>query len=147
MGGSEEYQIHCQCGAVQVTLRKNPIVHATCHCRDCRDLLDIPFHEVTAWIKDDVVIVQGEKELSVYKHPTLEMTRCFCGHCGETVFNTNVMDWRVVSQLLISKCNNNEIPQSLKSDKHFFYEQRVVDIQDELPKYLRGTDGPLYDGA
>lgn len=69
----------------------------------------------------------------------------FYKHCGETVFNTNVMYWRVISQLLISKCNNNEIPDNLRSDKHFYYEQRVVDIQDELPKFLRGTDGPLYE--
>lgn len=55
------------------------------------------------------------------------------------------MDWRVVSQFLISKCNNNEIPEHLKSDKHFFYEQRVVNVKDDLPKYLRGTDGPLYE--
>ena len=32
-----------------------------------------------------------------------------------------------------------------KSDKHFFYEQRVVNVNDDLPKYLRGTDGPLYE--
>ena len=55
------------------------------------------------------------------------------------------MYWRVISQLLISKCNNNETPEDLRSDKHFYYEQRVVDIQDELPKFLRGTDGPLYE--
>lgn len=145
MEDSKEYEVHCQCGAVEVTLKNTPIVHATCHCDDCRDLLDIPFHAVTAWNKEDVIIVKGEKNLSVYKHPSLEMTRCFCKHCGETVFNTNVMDWRVVSQYLISKCNHNEIPEKLRSDKHFFYENRVIDIQDDLPKFLRGTDGPLYD--
>ena len=145
MNDSKEYQVHCQCGAVEATLQNSPIVHATCHCDDCRDLLDTPFHAVTAWDKSDVIIKKGEKDLSIYKHPTLEMTRCFCKHCGETLFNTNVMDWRVVSQFLISKCNNNEVPENLRSDKHFFYAQRVVDIQDDLPKFLRGTDGPLHE--
>nr|CAP48566.1 putative integron gene cassette protein [uncultured bacterium]CAP48567.1 putative integron gene cassette protein [uncultured bacterium]CAP48568.1 putative integron gene cassette protein [uncultured bacterium]CAP48569.1 putative integron gene cassette protein [uncultured bacterium] len=145
MDNHNKYSVRCQCGAVEVQLNNNPVVHAFCHCSDCRDLLNIPFHAVTAWNKNDAVIVKGEKELSIYKHPSLEMTRCFCKHCGETVFNTNVMDWRVISQLLISKCNNNEIPENLRSDKHFFYEQRVVDIQDELPKFSRGTDGPLYE--
>ena len=146
MKGSNGYQVHCQCGAVEVILKNTPIVHATCHCVDCRDLLNTPFHSVTAWNKEDAIIVKGEKVLSIYKHPSLEMTRRFCKHCGETVFNTNVMDWRVVSQLLIEKCNQNEIPEKLRSDKHFFYEQRVVDIQDDLPKFLRGTDGPLFEG-
>lgn len=145
MKNSKEYKVHCQCGAVEVTLQNTPIVHATCHCGDCRDLLDTPFHAVTAWNKDNVLITKGEKNLSVYKHPSLEMTRCFCKHCGETIFNTNAMNWRVVSQFLISKCNNNEIPENLRSDKHFFYERRVVDIEDGLPKFLRGTNGPLYE--
>ena len=145
MNDLKEYHIHCECGAVEATLQNNPVVHATCHCDDCRDLLDIPFHAVTAWNKSDVIITKGQENLSVYKHPSLEMTKCFCKHCGETLFNTNVMEWRVVSQLLISKCNNDEIPEKLRSDKHFFYEQRVVDIADDLPKFLRGTDGPLYE--
>ena len=141
----KDYQAHCQCGAIEIKLQNIPIVHATCHCEDCRDLLDIPFHAVTAWNKDDVLIVKGEEYLTIYKHPSLEMTRYFCKNCGETVFNTNVMDWRVVSQFLISKCNNNQVPENLKSDKHFFYEQRVVNVKDDLPKFLRGTDGPLYE--
>jgi hypothetical protein len=70
--------------------------------------------------------------------------RCFCAHCGEVLFNTNVAGWRVVSQLLIAKCNDDELPAELRSDKHFFYEQRIVDVDDDLPKYLRGTDGPVY---
>ena len=28
-------------------------------------------------------------------------------------------------------------------DKHIFYSDRVVDIDDDLPKYLQGVDGPL----
>ena len=145
MEDTNEHLVHCQCGAVEVKLGNSPIVHATCHCDDCRDLLDIPFHAVTAWNKDDFTIVKGENDLSVYQHPTLEMSRCFCRHCGETVFNTNAMDWRVVSQLLIAKCNNNEVPEALRSNRHFFYEQRVVDIRDDLPKYMRGTDGPMFE--
>ena len=144
MKNSNGYKVHCQCGAVEARLANSPIVHAVCHCEDCRDLLDIPFHALTAWDKDDVLIEKGENDLSIYNHPSLEMSRVFCRNCGETIFNTNVMGWRVVSQLLISKCNNNEIPENLRSDKHFFYEQRVVDIQDDLPRYLRGTDGPVY---
>jgi hypothetical protein len=62
----------------------------------------------------------------------------FCSHCGEVLFNTNSVGWQVVSQWLIAKCNDDELPPEICSDKHFFYEQRVFDIDDELPKYLRG---------
>lgn len=67
-----------------------------------------------------------------------------CSTCGEVLFNTNAFDWRVVSQLLISRSNQRQLPEALSSNRHFFYEQRIIDIDNDLPKYLRGTDGPLF---
>ena len=73
--------------------------------------------------------------LSEYQHPQLDMKRMFCSGCGETLFNTNAMDWRVVSQLLIRKCNGDELPDELHSDSHFYYARRIVDVDDDLPKH------------
>lgn len=72
------------------------------------------------------------------------MKRYFCSRCGEVLFNTNSMGWHVVSQLLLTKCNNDTLPEELGSNKHFFYEQRIVDVADGLPKYLRGSDGQTF---
>ena len=140
------YKISCQCNLVSLTLLNKPIVHAYCHCNDCRDLLDVPFHSVTAWKEADVSYDKGQASVSIYQHPSLAMQKHFCHSCGEVLFNTNSVNWRVVSQCLISKCNNGVLPEALKSTCHFFYEYRIIDIADTLPKYLRGTKGPLYDG-
>ena len=141
---SQPYNVHCTCGAVSLKLTDSPIVHAVCHCTDCRELLDIPFHAVTAWNKEQVTI-EGEDHITVYQHPTLKMQRHFCRTCGEVLFNTNGMDWRVVSQLLIAKCYGGTLPDELASTRHFFYEQRVATVNDDLPKYMRGTNGPMYE--
>lgn len=138
------YNVHCDCGAVELVITGQPIVHAYCHCVDCRELLNVPYHAVTAWKSRDVRIANGVDKLVEYQHPTLDMKRAYCADCGEVLFNTNSMGWRVVSQWFIAKCSDAGLPPELCSDKHFFYEQRVIDIDDELPKYLRGTDGPLY---
>lgn len=138
------YKVYCDCRAVELCITGQPIVHAYCHCVDCRELLNVPYHAVTAWNSKDVTIQNGSSKVVEYQHPELDMKRVFCADCGEVLFNTNIMGWRVVSQWLIAKCNGEKLPPELCSDKHFFYEQRVVDIDDELPKYLRGTDGPLY---
>lgn len=45
------------------------------------------------------------------------------------------MDWRIVSQLLISKCYGGNLPEALHSKMHFFYGSRIVDIDDQLPKH------------
>lgn len=132
---TKQYHIHCECGAVAATLNGQPRVKGHCHCEDCRDLLDIPFHSVTAWNKEQLELTKGAQALAEYQHPTLTMKRVFCSHCGETLYNTNAMDWRVVSQHLIRKCNQGELPDELASKSHFFYQRRIMDIADELPKY------------
>ncbi len=45
------------------------------------------------------------------------------------------MGWRLVSQLLIRKCNNDELPAELQSNAHVYYDRRIVDIDDQLPKH------------
>ena len=130
-----KYKIECECGSVKLSLSGKPRVKGFCHCEDCRDLLNVPFHSVTAWNSEQVEIVQGESNLSSHQHPTLDMKRVFCSSCGETIYNTNAMDWRVISQLLIRKCNNNTLPAELHSDSHFFYARRIIDIADDLPKH------------
>ena len=60
--------------------------------------------------------------------------RSSCKHCGETVYNSNAMGWRLISQLLISKRNGGELPQELSSNAHFFYDRRIIDINDQIPK-------------
>ncbi len=128
------FQIECDCSRVKATLSGVPKVRGYCHCEDCRDLLKIPYHSVTAWEPDQLSIEQGEDELIWFQHPTKRMKRVFCSQCGETMFNTNAMDWRVVSQLLIRKCYDGDLPGGLESKMHFFYGRRIVDVDDPLPK-------------
>ena len=105
-----------------------------CHCADCRDLLKIPYHSVTAWEIHQVKVDDSGKNLSEYQHPAKQMKRFFCRNCGETLFNSNAKGLRVVSQRLISKCYGGALPESMLPKSHFFYASRIVDIDDELPK-------------
>ena len=81
-----------------------------------------------------------------FQHPQKQMKRVFCSECGETLFYTNSLGWRIVPQLLIKKCLGL-LPDEFKSDKHIFYEQRVTDIDDNLPKHLQGSNSPLCFNA
>ncbi|MCG7967437.1 MAG: GFA family protein [Candidatus Thiodiazotropha taylori] len=129
-----QYQVQCDCGRVALSMSGEPRVHAFCHCEDCRNLLDVPYHSIVAWDATQVSITSGEGQVTEYKYPTLEMTRVFCNHCGEVLYNTNAMGWRLVSQLLISKCHDGELPEELHSNAHYFYDRRIVDIDDRIPK-------------
>jgi len=130
---STNYGLSCTCGAVRFRACGQPKVRGFCHCSDCRELLDVPYHCVCAWEKDAIDVTDGESQIAEYRLPTKRMTRYFCRNCGETVFNSNAMDWRVVSQQLISR-SLGELPPELRSQSHFFYSRRIVTIDDELPK-------------
>lgn len=131
---AEGYKVHCDCHAVELTVKGDPRVHAYCHCEDCRELLQVPYHSVLAWDPDQVEITNGEQESIEFQHPHKRMKRIFCKHCGDVLYNTNAMGWKLVSQLLFRKCNEDTLPDSYVSNAHFFYDRRIIDIDDQLPK-------------
>lgn len=128
------YHVECDCSAVRLTMQGEPRVRGFCHCEDCREFLKVPYHSVTAWEKDQIAVDEGADKLLAFQHPSKRMKRYYCAQCGETLFNSNAMDWRIVSQLLIRKCYCGELPETLQSKMHFFYARRIVDIDDSLPK-------------
>ena len=124
-----------------MSLNGRPMVHAYCHCQDCRDLLKIPVNALAAWDSAVVQVAEGQDQLIPYRYPGKTMKRYACRSCRTTLYNTNVYEWVVVSQSLLHKCRGNNLPGELESDKHFFYEDRILSVDDPLPKYLRGVDG------
>lgn len=131
---SDQFKIHCDCGAVEATATGTPRVHGFCHCEDCRELLQVPYHSVLAWESDQLAITRGPGETVEFKHPSKNMTRVFCKHCGDVLYNTNAMGWRIVSQLMFRKSNDDQLPAGFESNGHFFYGRRIVNIDDALPK-------------
>ena len=130
----KDYKISCGCGSVTFEMSGKPKVHAHCHCEDCRDLLNIPYHSVVAWEAENLKITYGEEYVDIYEHPTLKMTRVFCTNCGETIYNTNALNWKVTSQHLIRKNYDDVLPEEFEPTAHFYYSERIIDIDDDLPK-------------
>ncbi|WP_165855694.1 GFA family protein [Marinobacter sp. JSM 1782161] len=131
---TEQHAVHCDCGAVEVTMTGTPKVHGYCHCEDCRDLLQVPYHSVLAWEAEEVEITQGAESVKTFQHPTKRMTRVFCSDCGEVLYNTNAMGWKLISQLLVLKNHDHTLPESYQPSGHFFYDRRIINIDDPLPK-------------
>lgn len=131
---SDIHKVRCACDAVEVNMSGGPRVHAYCHCEDCRELLQVPYHSVLAWEAEQVQISKGSNEVVEFQHPSKRMKRIFCKHCGDVLYNTNAMGWKIVSQLLYERCNSNQLPEDFSSNAHFFYDRRVIDISDGLPK-------------
>lgn len=134
MLNEQKYEVRCGCEQILITMFGEPKVRGFCHCEDCRDLLNIPYHSVDAWEKNKVKLTKGECSLRIYQHPNLNMKKYFCANCGDVVFNSNAMDWRVFSQLLLKKSYGGVLPEQLRPKSHFFYGSRIIDVDDDLPK-------------
>lgn len=139
-----EIQFSCNCGDVRLLISGSPAARAYCHCASCRNLYDLPVLSAVAWSRDSIQVTDGHHLIATYKHPTKRLARHFCQSCGTTVFSTNRLDLRLVRTSLIAKAMGGTIPADLRPEFHLFYAQREVTIQDGLPKYLEGWDGPLF---
>jgi hypothetical protein len=104
---------------VEVTMTGGPKVHAFCHCEDCRELLQVPYHSVLAWLPEQVEITKGAQDVIEFQHLQKRMKRIFCQHCSDVLYKINAMGWKLISQLLFKKCNNDILPVSYQSNAHF----------------------------
>lgn len=134
--------VHCLCGAVNIKLNGQPQARANCHCRSCQDFYGTSMLSATAWLAEQVTIASGS--VSSFSHPSKDLSRTFCSGCGETVFGTNRLGMRVLPNTILARAAGGEVPEEMRPTMHLFYRHRIIDIQDELPKYLDGWDGPTY---
>ena len=135
MSNTKNYRANCTCGKVEISMQGTPKVRGFCHCEDCRELLNVPYHSVNAWEQDKVTTKKGGEYIREFKHPNLKMKKYYCSECGDIIYNSNAMDWRVFSQLIIGKYYGGNLPKELHSESHFFYDRRIIDVDDDLPKH------------
>lgn len=135
-------RLACLCGKVAVELHGMPVARANCHCSTCRGFYGAAIFSATAWQADAVRVDEGVA--LTFKHPEKQLAKTFCGVCGDVVFGTNRLGMRVVANALVARATDGTLDAAWAPTMHLFYRQRVVDVLDELPKYLDGWDGPTY---
>ena len=79
-----DYHGGCHCGSVRITVRRDsPIDSLTdCNCTVCRKkgILHLPVQD------DDLTVVQGKDNLTLYQWRTNTASHWFCKACGIHVF-------------------------------------------------------------
>jgi len=138
-------RITCLCGKLSVDLHGQPVARANCHCASCRDFYGTTMFSATAWDADSVRIADGVGQ--VFRHPAKQLSKAFCSACGEVIFGTNRLGMRVVPNAMVTRANGGSLDANLAPTMHLFYRHRVIDVLDDLPKYLDGWDGPTYEAA
>lgn len=80
----------CQCGQVQYTLKEQPYVAYTCHCKACRLLTSSAFTLCAQVPAEALVISAGSPQQRVrVAESGNELTTTFCAVCGSALFARN----------------------------------------------------------
>ena len=135
------FHISCACGAVQAEVTGSPVMQVYCHCGDCRDWLGAPVHAATVWPKTNVHYTKGEDNLVTYARTDNSLRRS-CKSCGSAVLVDHPAAG--VVDVLASRLEGFKFEPAM----HVFYAERMIDMADDLPKFVNlpkeaGGDGVL----
>ena len=127
-------EARCSCGNARLTIHARPRFRMLCHCTICQRFNQAPFADVSIYRAADVQLPEaGTVEFSTWKPPP-NVQRGKCAECGaaavETFHAPLLPKLTMVPRSMLPA--DADLPEPVA---HFFYETRVADAQDELPKH------------
>lgn len=134
------YRAACFCRRVRYEVSAEPVDAKFCHCRACQTLHGAPFQWAAIFHKHHVRFTAGLDVLRFYNSEQDIKERILpckvsCTQCGTLIADEGRRMWLAFSTLF-DFGQRTGIPDSFKATCHLFYGQRVIDIDDSLPKWL-----------
>ncbi|CZS94218.1 uncharacterized protein RAG0_04277 [Rhynchosporium agropyri] len=137
------YEGGCHCGKVKYQLsREAPVKSKFCHCSTCQRLHGAPLQHAAIFHKEDINFLKGHHDLQWYdsqEKTTRHKLPCkvSCAHCGSWIMDEGRSMILLFPGLLEL---SEEAKEKFKPTLHMFYANRVVDINDGLPKWAGMQD-------
>jgi hypothetical protein len=123
----------CLCAASRFTVAGTPTGRFFCHCTICQKVYGKPFADVTYfWAASVTLPVNQPIEFRRYRPPPA-LRRGICAKCGNPV----VGFLRLVPGLTLAFVPSQNFPRPAElpaPHRHIFYDRRVADIADSVPK-------------
>ena len=139
----------CFCGAVRFEVCSEPVDAKLCHCPQCQSLHGAPFQWAVLFHKRDVRFVRGVDKLFFYHAETKESghilpCKLSCRECRTPIADEGRRMFMAFGPLFDFGVPP-VVPARFRATCHIFYGARVIDIDDDLPKYLgHKGDSPLW---
>lgn len=138
------YELSCDCGAIRLDVRGEPTASGYCHCESCRKLYGVEVLLAAAWPNEAVKRrVSDDANLIGHRLIGRRMWRYHCSECGRLMHGRNRRGYIVIPGERFRDAADGRLPAALAPTAHVFYDQRVLDIADDLPKHA-GDAGDLY---
>jgi len=134
-----KYRASCYCNAVQYEVCSDPADAKICHCLACQKLHGAPMQWAAIFHKHDVRITKGIDHLNFYnselnKHERILPCKVSCALCGTLIADEGRNMWLAFPSLF-NFGGVSKVPKKFKPTCHIFYGMRVIDINDDLPKW------------
>ncbi|OKO73961.1 GFA family protein [Bradyrhizobium sp. NAS96.2] len=123
----------CHCGEIRYEVRGEPVVHALCHCADCRRHAGAP---MVGWVmvaEDALKVTKGEPR--IYRSSE-HGRRHFCANCGSGLFYTN---GNMLPGFIDIQSGTYDDPGALPATMHIQVAERLrwMETAHELPAFDR----------
>ena len=137
------YSGHCHCGKVKFTCIGEPLFAQYCHCNKCREIASMSENEqdkvgyayTTAYLTHHFNVVTGENNLEEVIRKNAKLL--LCATCKSLIYGIS-LDPAKQGGIGVNATNfdfNNAIPDSFKPVRHIWYANRIVNFNDDLPKF------------
>lgn len=134
-----QHACQCPCGAVRYQVSGGPLFRIICHCSICRRFNDAPYADVLVYRAAAVELPAADTVAYDTYRPPPNVQRGQCARCGRPAIERFAVP--LLSRLVIVPAPVHTAPAALPDPVgHMFYDVRVADVDDGLPRhtgYLR----------
>lgn len=124
-------QASCSCYSNTFTINNKPIGRFICHCRICQAFTGKAYNDVTVFLKPDISDLNLIKtEFRRWKLPP-NIRRGLCTRCYKPSIEMALGG----NLILVPTENHPDVAALPEPSMHLFYNRRVRDMDDDLPKY------------
>ncbi|HAT8673732.1 hypothetical protein D7217_07705 [Legionella pneumophila] len=137
------YYGQCACGKIQFMCTGEPVFTQYCHCNKCREIASLSqkkqdksgYSLTAAYLTRDFRILSEEND---FEEIIKEKAKLFlCSYCHSLVYGI-ALDPTQQDSIGINVNNfsfDTSIPDSFKPVRHIWYASRIMDCDDQLPKF------------
>ncbi|WP_201557808.1 GFA family protein [Psychrobacter sp. 72-O-c] len=124
-------QASCSCYSNTYTINNKPIGRFICHCTICQEFTGQAYNDVTILLKSDVSELKLiNTKFRRWKLPP-NISRGLCTRCNKPSIEMAVGG----NLILVPTANYLDGAALPEPTMHLFYNRRVEDMDDNLPKY------------
>lgn len=135
----------CECGSVTFQVPTKPLFRMFCHCTICQKFNNADYADIYVYRAADVCQPEeGLVRFDTYRPPP-NVQRGKCASCDKPAIE--VLSSPILPNLILVPGNMQSNSNALPTPKgHVFYESRIKDVDDHLPKHLGYLKSQLVFG-